>query len=71
VAVKFFKRGPHYEGAVQREQYILETLGADPKNNIGEFDELDQKTFEGTERNYFSSKSLMVSYLLGVALHSC
>ena len=35
VAVKFFKRGPHYDGAVQREQYILETLGADPKNNIG------------------------------------
>ena len=36
MALKFFKRGPHYEGAVQREQFILETVGADPNNNIGE-----------------------------------
>ena len=36
MALKFFKRGPHYEGAVQREQFILETIGADPTNNIGE-----------------------------------
>ena len=55
MAVKFFKRGPHYEGAVQREQYILETLGADPKNNIGEFDELDRGTnFPYLNRAHYS-----------------
>lgn len=34
-ALKFFKRGPSYYGAIQREQYILETIGADPENNMG------------------------------------
>jgi len=34
-ALKFFKRGVFYEGAVQREQYILDTLGSEPENNIG------------------------------------
>ena len=34
VALKVYKRGPNYDGAVQREQYILEAL-QNPKNNIG------------------------------------
>ena len=34
VALKVFKKGPTYEGAVQREQYILELFN-DPKHNIG------------------------------------
>ena len=35
VALKFYKRGRSYEGALQREQYILEFL-KDPKHNVGE-----------------------------------
>ena len=38
VALKVFKKGPTYDGAVQREQYILE-LFSDPKHNIGKFSE--------------------------------
>ena len=34
VALKVFKKGPTYDGAVQREQYILELFN-DPKHNIG------------------------------------
>jgi len=33
VALKVFKKGPTYDGAVQREQYILELFN-DPKHNI-------------------------------------
>merc|ERR1719312_362264 len=33
VALKVYKRGPTYAGAIQREQYILDCL-ADPKNNL-------------------------------------
>ena len=33
VALKVYKRGPTYDGAIQREQYILDAL-ADPKNNL-------------------------------------
>jgi len=33
VALKFFRRGPNYEGAVQRERYILDTF-QDPRNNV-------------------------------------
>jgi len=35
LALKIFKRGVFYEGAVQREQFILETVGSDPENKIG------------------------------------
>ena len=34
VALKVFKKGPTYDGAVQREQYILDMF-SDPKHNIG------------------------------------
>ena len=34
VALKVFKRGPNYDGAVQREQYILDAF-QNPKHNIG------------------------------------
>ena len=37
VALKVFKKGPTYDGAVQREQYILDIFN-DPKHNIGMFD---------------------------------
>ena len=33
VALKFFRRGPNYEGAVQRERYILDTFH-EPQHNI-------------------------------------
>ena len=33
VALKVYKRGPTYDGAIQREQYILDCL-SDPKNNL-------------------------------------
>jgi len=33
VALKFFRRGSNYEGAVQRERYILDTF-QDPKHNV-------------------------------------
>ena len=34
VALKVFKKGPTYDGAVQREQYILDAFNH-PKHNIG------------------------------------
>ena len=34
VALKVFKRGPNYDGAVQREQYILDAF-QHPSNKIG------------------------------------
>ncbi len=40
VALKVFKRGPTYEGAVQREQYILELFN-DHKHNMGKYFILD------------------------------
>ena len=33
VAVKVFKRGPTYDGAIQREQFILDNV-ASPQNNL-------------------------------------
>ena len=33
VALKFFRRGSNYEGAVQRERYILDTF-QDPQHNV-------------------------------------
>ena len=33
VALKFFRRGSDYEGAVQRERYILDTM-QHPSNNV-------------------------------------
>ena len=34
VALKVFKKGSAYDGAVQREQYVLDLFN-DPKHNIG------------------------------------
>ena len=34
VALKVYKRGPNYDGAVQREQYILDAF-QQPSNKIG------------------------------------
>jgi hypothetical protein len=48
VALKVYKRGPTYDGAVQREQYILE-LFHEAKHNIGEF-ELGNKTHSVTPK---------------------
>ena len=39
VALKVFKKGSTYEGAAQREQYILD-LYSDPKHNIGNIENL-------------------------------
>ena len=36
VALKVFKRGPNYDGAVQREQFILDAY-QNPKHNIGTY----------------------------------
>ena len=36
VALKVFKRGPNYDGAVQREQFILDAY-QNPKHNIGKY----------------------------------
>ena len=36
VALKVFKRGPNYDGAVQREQFILDAF-QNPKHNIGTY----------------------------------
>ena len=36
VALKVYKRGPNYDGAVQREQYILDAF-QQPSNKIGKF----------------------------------
>ena len=33
VALKVYKRGPNYDGAVQREQYILDTF-QNPKHKM-------------------------------------
>ena len=40
VALKVFKRGPNYDGAVQREQFILDAY-QNPKHNIGKYLHLD------------------------------
>lgn len=44
VALKVFKKGPTYDGAVQREQYILELFN-DPKHNIGKYLRIYPKIF--------------------------
>ena len=41
VALKVFKKGPTYDGAVQREQYILDIFN-DPKHNIGMLKNFDE-----------------------------
>ena len=36
VALKFYRRGPTYDGAIKREQYILDLL-KEPHHRIGDF----------------------------------
>lgn len=48
VALKVYKKGPTYEGAVQREQYILE-LFDDACHNMGEKVFYGILTFSGAE----------------------
>jgi hypothetical protein len=38
VALKVYRVGPNYEGALQREQYMMAVL-ADRKYNVGEWEE--------------------------------
>ncbi len=35
-AIKCYRRGAAYDGAVRREAYVLAALGKEPPNNIGE-----------------------------------
>ena len=43
VALKVYKRGPNYDGAVQREQYILDAF-QHPSNKIGKVNHKKYRT---------------------------